>query len=584
MGLELILGARMHSDPPPEVHIRFTRLLSHLDEPHLLLHVHDTDGDSSIEAYFTKDDGIIIRQLRRLVSLGLYLDFGPAQDPVTTSAEDDPEPKHNLDPVLIPTSGINLDLSLLIALCSDITHAPLPSSEEDAQMRFATLSRRQRQTLGHQPIQIATATDDQGESRSKAADQDGKQPGPRVEETAAPALHPAASGVEPNANLGEHSRSLVAQVMQEVQRSLMDEIRDRCYPASSIPETRRHVLSKEEPLETATPVRAVSFWTTSEAKDRFLAIVDKIGGPKEKARSRALFGPQLGQEDFLAIEEFWKDSRFPNRYIPDLVPVRIHPHPAPVADTMPGSDLGPNDIKGDMTLPSPVHTSPRSAFDNKNDTAENSFHSRLRATCLDLLSSPPVPKSVPTPLSQTSSSPRPKSNAASSPKSIPKLPPGATQVSSSSFSSGFVPAQILKIGPSVRSGITPHTLRSLLLGVEGDLRGGVISSPLMDDASLANLETVDPIVSSKLEPNTIQNPDPIKISKRSGSIMTTLTANRSSVQTILRRMNVLFPSPLPSSSLSLSSLTPSASGTLEENGVIRIAEPRSLAECMRADF
>jgi len=113
-----------------------------------------------------------------------------------------------------------------------------------------------------------------------------------------------------------------------------------------------------------------------------------------------------------------------------------------------------------------------------------------------------------------------------------------------------MPASALKIGLSARNGITPHTLRSLLIGV------GV------DDTS---------------------------------AMMTTLTANRSSIDTVLRRMRALFPAPFPSPTVptvdaqeTVACATPHSQtvdpGLIEfQLAVVWIVEPRSLAEDMRSD-
>ncbi|KAJ7326412.1 hypothetical protein DFH08DRAFT_1027446 [Mycena albidolilacea] len=48
---------------------------------------------------------------------------------------------------LVPTANINLDLSVLIALVSDLTHAPLPTSVEEVQLRFSTPQREMLQEI-----------------------------------------------------------------------------------------------------------------------------------------------------------------------------------------------------------------------------------------------------------------------------------------------------------------------------------------------------------------------------------------------------------------------------------------------------
>lgn len=373
----------------------------------------------------------------------------------------------------------------------------------------------------------------------------------------------------------------------------------------------------------------MTFRTTAEARDRFLAIVDKIGGPREKARSRALFGLQFErnavptspldtnvyptasvgdhtqpsevldiEDQQVAVDEFWKGSRFPRAYIPDLVPVQIHPdHDDPNTKSASRGFISPG------------------AVPNSVDS-QDTFRSRLQATCLDLLSSSPPVSSLS--LSNHHHGTRSSSSRSSKPRKQFKAPPSSKKLKNQASEiraspnwepasalvpssipnialeiPTFIPAQTLKIGPSVRSGITPHTLRSLLQGVS--------------DTSFNRLQLVIPssISSSSTaasggggESETRNVSDPQELSRNwdddtaiTGSqlegryenvstemnMMTTLTANRSSIQTILRRMNVLYPLPLPS-------LSPPSSSLTSEEGVIWIVEPRSLAEGMRADL
>lgn len=180
---------------------------------------------------------------------------------------------------LRPSNCINLDLSILIALVSDLTHASLPTSVEEAEACF---------TPGNQYIQWKMkrmhVTKHCTTQRSSSID---------------------------DANDSEHyiakpSRALIQQAQQEMSRPLLQEIFERTQQLAQ-----------------------VEFWTTPEAQERCLQIVGKIGGPKEKARAKLLLTSQCDIEQ--AKVDFWRHSRYPTGYIP-LIPVRLLPSDCPVDD------------------------------------------------------------------------------------------------------------------------------------------------------------------------------------------------------------------------------------------------------------
>jgi hypothetical protein len=479
-------AARAHPNPPSEIYIRFTRLLPHLG-------ISDLSEQLDIESSSTKlskDDRFIVAQLHRLADLGIRVKLGPAPHNTQQPIPSTQAPGR----ILSPTRDINLDLSLLVALCSDITHAPLPASEGDALRRFPTLSRRQRHaTKGGQHKYGA----DKPQNLEKG--EDGMDTAPDVD----PGVNVGLS----DSHLSEHARSLAAQAMQESRSSLIDEIHRRCYSAPFSSSPIAHFYSSTGISEYSSPDHMVQFrfWTTREAKDRFLAIVDKIGGPIEKLRAQALFQEELEVN-------FWKSSRYPVKYIPDLIPIRLHEDYTTSRNSQFPADETTNLERSDPQL-------------------GNHFRIRLRETCLDLLSSGISPTAAPAPVTRETNTTIPfdTHKRASSPWSTPAL----------------IPASALKIGPSARSGITPHTLRSLLFGVS--------------DTSM---------------------------------MMTTLTANRSSIDTVLRRMKILFHAPLPTSPVEPQRISlhmkprchiSALDITAVQQAVVWIVEPRSLAEGMRSD-
>jgi len=133
----------------------------------------------------------------------------------------------------IPTKRILLDLSVVVALCCDSTHHPLPANDEELEARF-------------RPLQLVS--------------------GGNLE-------------LVPHTNV---SKDLRDQLDWEAQHPLILEIQQRLSPSLAD--------------EGGSP----EFWVTQEVKDRLPAIVDLIGGEKEKARAKALFDG-LG---------FWDGSRW----------------------------------------------------------------------------------------------------------------------------------------------------------------------------------------------------------------------------------------------------------------------------------
>ena len=116
---------------------------------------------------------------------------------------------------LIISLRINLDLSLLIALVSDLTHSVLPLSVEAANARFQT-----PQVDRHwKPSKKSRAG-----SEDEAEDED----------------------------LAKHTRALKNQLLQEMGRSMLQEIRDRLEVAAGL----------------GGALIAAQFWTTPEAKER----------------------------------------------------------------------------------------------------------------------------------------------------------------------------------------------------------------------------------------------------------------------------------------------------------------------------
>lgn len=194
--------------------------------------------------------------------MGINVHLGSAPSPP-------PFPAATITPrQLIPSLNINLDLSLLVALISDLTHSPPPTSPEDAQARFTP-------------------------------------PAAYREWKAARIAAGKAKGPSPGAV--QHARALAEQAIQEGQHGLLTEM---------------HTRIEEALLGTAKTWDDVTFWTTQEGLNRCLRIVDKIGGPGEQRRARALF-PSKNKETQNELEEsFWLGSRYQPGYLP-ILPIRV---------------------------------------------------------------------------------------------------------------------------------------------------------------------------------------------------------------------------------------------------------------------
>ncbi|KAK0224063.1 hypothetical protein IW262DRAFT_871822 [Armillaria fumosa] len=205
-------------------------------------------------------DPRIAQTIQCLRDMGIDVALGERQDnEIPIVAEPPP-----FAPVpLKPTRRINLDLSVLIALVSDLTHASLPESIDEANTRFIPPTRARE----WKKKKDVSALEDGLDELSMSSD------------------------------LAKHSRALTNQVLQEMVKGMIQEISDRL------------------------PGDDVEFWTTDEAKERCLRIVSKIGGPNEKRRAQALF---LDPATTDAENLFWQSSRYAMAILP-ILPIHLYP-------------------------------------------------------------------------------------------------------------------------------------------------------------------------------------------------------------------------------------------------------------------
>ncbi|WVQ95624.1 hypothetical protein IAU59_002722 [Kwoniella sp. CBS 9459] len=145
-----------------------------------------------------------------------------------------PVPKRIKQPTFKPTKKILLDLSVVVALCCDSTHQPLPQSPEELEARFRAL----RLTP-------------QGEVELS----------PHIPVT----------------------KDLRDQLDWEMRHPLIQEMQERLTPLV-LPQAN----AAEDPGVQA-EAGEIEFWVTDEVKNRLPAIADIIGGDEEKARASKLF-------------------------------------------------------------------------------------------------------------------------------------------------------------------------------------------------------------------------------------------------------------------------------------------------------
>jgi hypothetical protein len=278
-GRALLAAARdnpvLGTNSPPEIVFRLTRI----------------DPDATDES---GNDPRIAHTIESLGNMGLSIKLGEsaAIRQLVDSAPVLPSP-----PVFIPTLQINLDLSILIALVSDLTHAPLPESLDAAHERFIPSAAYVEWKRSRLRAKSGGRSDSTNTVREDTDD-------------------PLAST--------QHSRALAAQQQQEMQKSIFQEIHERLMPLVTC---QRQARSLDGPTHDPMPPPLVEFWTTSEARDRCLSIVAKIGGPAEMRRARALFPTSSMDGDVpLSLSEqeaqYWSDSRHQRGFLP-LLPIRI---------------------------------------------------------------------------------------------------------------------------------------------------------------------------------------------------------------------------------------------------------------------
>ncbi|GMK54589.1 hypothetical protein CspeluHIS016_0111750 [Cutaneotrichosporon spelunceum] len=195
---------RLPGLPQPRIRYVLTRLEGHPESGH--------------------PDPRIPQSFAALRDLGIELEFATQwtapPPPLTRPAE------------AVPATDIVLDLSVLIALCCDSTHYPLPQDENELEARFRLLR------VGEAP--------------------------------ATNAAHKPVPHLAPHSNA---TRDLRDQLQLEMTRPLIQELSDRL---------------------SAGGITTPRFWCTREVHGRLPGLVEVIGGAAERRRAKALFDPTVG--------------------------------------------------------------------------------------------------------------------------------------------------------------------------------------------------------------------------------------------------------------------------------------------------
>ena len=333
MGKSLLEAARANpidgttTTEIPKVTLRLTRL-----EPTL------TNDDG------TEPDVRITQTLESLQEMGIDVQLGERTEselPLTTNTLIERPCSPSLP--FIPTHNINLDLSILIALISDLVHAPLPTSIEDANKRFLPPPeyrewKKQKMADNQKPLRNYKSTPQQPTGMVETDIND-----------------------LPN-DLIKHSKALTNQLLQEMGKGLLQEMHDRI-----------SALCTDDPTKPK-----VTFWTTPEARDRCLRIISKIGGVQEKRRAHALFCYDTGTTGgraTISLEEairlYWQDSRFEANFVP-LLPIHLYP-----------TSSVPTLIPGSFSLSSKETPIPSSSI--------SPFSKSLYKVCADILAQETMP-------------------------------------------------------------------------------------------------------------------------------------------------------------------------------------------------
>lgn len=298
------------SGSPPTITLRLTRL--RLDAKSLSkLQGKGVKTSGNVITEEDETDPRIAVSIENLLARGIEVTLGEHEFVIPAGLQDHSDRKRVC---LIPSRNVNLDLSAVIALVSDITHASLPSSVDEAYSRFVPTPEERERSRRRHTQQKAILAQAKGRTRmsidyiTSAKGKSGK----------AADFGNDASNEKNDLEDGDnvHVRALASQLLREMGTGFLNEI--------------ARSMQYEKP-----PQHPSRFWITKEVRGRCLRIVGKIGGPREQRRAAALFYRssdrwEAQQDSCLgykftsvedAVEAYWLESRHSRAIIP--IPLRI---------------------------------------------------------------------------------------------------------------------------------------------------------------------------------------------------------------------------------------------------------------------
>ncbi|KAF5371256.1 hypothetical protein D9758_004239 [Tetrapyrgos nigripes] len=438
-------------------------------------------------------------------------------------------------PQPIPTHKVNLDLSILLALVSDLTHAALPTSVEEAKKRFAVMEggkyaewkkavakekerekeKEQEEKKKEGKPKRTKATSNKTRNKKKANsrvqedsidtdtegdgdddfdldhDHDLHEDNDNDNDEAVSSSHPS-HPVPYITDLAKQTRALTNQVLQEMSRGLLEEMTGRLGlgpTSTSAPRSGSAFSTSTSTAEEQEQQSRIEFWTTPEARDRCLRIVEKIGGPEERRRARALLwmppSSRAGNKTASdgaeekenlntlaqAEEAYWQDSRYGHKYLP-LLPLSFYPCNS-VDDVGEGEDAR---LQSQSQLQSSSISSANANVDAHQTQTLPPFFLALDKACSDTLEQEMAKgrwytkytRGYNSQQNQNAGDRIPYTSASSPNESdtnstdIPK--PEATATKGAGASSSAPSAPLRTILTKVSPRLTPHTVQSLRWG------------------------------------------------------------------------------------------------------------------------
>ncbi|KAJ3723754.1 hypothetical protein C8R42DRAFT_578377 [Lentinula raphanica] len=280
MGRSLVAAARLNPVQLPVSHPSFENVT-----PKITLRLTRLDPDAD------PTEPRIAQTIQGLIDMGIDVQLGERTPDEIPPVQ--PSTAPNVSSLTFePTTRINLDLSVLIALVSDLTHSPLPATIDEANTRFVPPERylewkKKVNALKAQSKKLLDPDfDDENFEISLPAQQD----------------------------MAKTSRALTNQVLQEMGKGVLQEIADRINAL---------------PPDVSIGVRKIEFWSTREARDRCMRIVSKVGGSKEKRRTQGLlFDSSTHDGKQRSDAAYWESSRYAHGLIP-FIPLHFFPESTP---------------------------------------------------------------------------------------------------------------------------------------------------------------------------------------------------------------------------------------------------------------